>query len=204
MYAQAVELSGRPLRLLTQWALLQFAAGNDAGYRAACDELLDRYGDTKDPFQAFQIALTCAVAEHAVRDMQKPLALARLAAGSDPRNPIYGCCSGIIQYRTGNDEDAIAVLRIALPLHAVAAIAAPNRIEEIRTSRLVGEVVLAIAYHRAGKFELRDKQVAIVPQLNRIVGEVASQVRARDFRLAPLLRGRCREARIGDGRTSSQ
>ena len=163
VHGQAVEVSNRSFGAFWQCALLQLAAGDEAGYRAKCAELIQRFGDTDDANTALWIVLTCAATENSVDDINKIVSLAnRAAEKADPRNPAFKTVLGAVQYRAGQNKEAIETLKKAIPLHVLAAFAAPRQLDAIQVSRLTGETILALAYHREGDKEAFDKQLAIV------------------------------------------
>src|SRR5207302_11003560 len=100
-FAKAAELTGGYWIYLFQRALMQLAAGDEAGYRTTCTELVKLNGETSDPYHAFILALTCVVGERAVDDMTKVIALARKATQADPRNPAHWIALGAAQYSAG-------------------------------------------------------------------------------------------------------
>jgi serine/threonine protein kinase len=165
VYRKAVELTDRSWLILFQWALLQLAAGDEAGYQAACAELIQSHGETNSPNQAFIIALTCVVGDRAVDDMGQVVALARKATADDPTNPAHWVALGAAQYRVGQTTESIDTLKKAIPLHTVATFAAPKQIDQIQLSRLSGETFLAMAYHRQADKAALEKQTAVVRAL---------------------------------------
>ncbi len=159
-YAEAIEASDESWMLLWQCALLQQAAGDSHGYQRTCGELLDRYGDTTDPFRALAITLACTVGERSTDNMEKVVALAHMAYNADRLNPASSSGLGGAQYRAGLNKAAIDTLRRSMPLHTIAALAAPQMLDAIQTSRLFAETFLTLAYHREKDFQAFDRQFA--------------------------------------------
>ena len=62
----------------------RFVLGDQAGYRIACKELLDRYGAKASDERAFNIATACVVGEHAVDDAEAVVAVAKRAGRKYP------------------------------------------------------------------------------------------------------------------------
>jgi Flp pilus assembly protein TadD len=101
--------------ILPHLGLLRLQRGDEKGYRRACAELLERYGKTRQPWDANTVARACALLPDAVTDYTQPLALARLAAtqkGFATLNTL-----GTLLYRAGKDEEAIATLLEAIQEH---------------------------------------------------------------------------------------
>ena len=162
IFQQGVGVNGQSWGVMFQCALVQLAAGDEAGYRATCAELIRFCGETSDPNQAFIITSACVVGDRAVEDMGKVVALARKATQSDPGNPGYWTALGAAQYRAGQTTEAIDTLKRAIPLHSFAALAAPAQLDQIQFSRLAGETFLAMAYQRQGDTAALEKQSAVV------------------------------------------
>jgi hypothetical protein len=127
--------------------LLQLAAGDEAGYSATCADLLARHGDHPSAATATGIALACIAGDRAVEDMNKVVQIVQRLADSDPLNPAFQSWLGAAQFRAGQTEEAIERLRKSVPLHSVAALAAPGQIDRIRVSWLTSETI-RLAYHR--------------------------------------------------------
>jgi tetratricopeptide (TPR) repeat protein len=164
-YADVVRLSNRRWTTLWVWALLQLAAGDEAAYTATCAELIERYAKTDDPFEAYAIATTCIAEADAVPEMDTVVALARQAVDADSRNPVLRVTLGAALFRAGEVQEAIDTLKKALPEHVLASFAATARYDQIQVSRLVGESILAMAYHEQGDITQADRQAAKVRSL---------------------------------------
>ena len=159
-YAQAVAAGDAAWQSLGRLALVQLAAGNESGYRATCAELVRRHGENAAPDAAFSIALTLVVGDQALDDMSPALVLATRAADADRSNPMAAILVGAAQYRAGSSPEAIATLTKALSqldLAAPVATASPN---QILVGRLVGEMILALAYREHSDDEALQKQLA--------------------------------------------
>jgi uncharacterized protein HemY len=114
-------------------------AGNRAGVRRVCEDLLKRFGKTTDPAQANIVAWCCVLVPDAVADRETPIrlaeaALARWSEGekSDVLNTL-----GAALYRAGRFEEAIRHL---------------NESSQTRGGEHVprGYAFLALAHHRLG------------------------------------------------------
>ena len=174
-YGKAVELTDRSWIMLFQWALLRLAAGDDAGYREACADLMNRHGEKATGLAAVAIVLACVVGESAIDDMQRVLVIAQRAAASDPRNPTYRQLIGAVQFRSGQNEEAIATLKRTLPQHVLAELAAPKQLDQIRASRLAGETILALAYRAQKDPEALAKQLGVLRELVSKLEETSPQ-----------------------------
>ena len=145
---------------LNNMASLEFAAGDESGYRRACSDLLSQDHDTLTIPDKFSIVLQCVIGDNAVDTPDKIVALAQEVATSQPPNPVLRTALGAALFHAGKVDEAIATLNVALPQHALAELAAPSRLDEIRISRLLGETVLAIAYRAQGNSQALDEQIA--------------------------------------------
>jgi tetratricopeptide (TPR) repeat protein len=66
------------------YVLALLEAGNSAGIRRACEDLLKRFGKTNDPAQANSVAWSCVLAPDAVADFKAPVRLAEAALAGHP------------------------------------------------------------------------------------------------------------------------
>ena len=146
-----------PARYLHIMALLE--AGNRAGIRRACEDLLRTFGNTTDPAQAHSVAWSCVLAPDAVADREAPVRLAEAALAGHPeggrqRSDVLKTL-GAALYRAGRFEDAIRRLD-----------------ESIQTRGDGGDpkgfAFLALAHHRLGRRDeaerWHDKLVAYQPE----------------------------------------
>jgi tetratricopeptide (TPR) repeat protein len=85
------------------------AAGDLDGQRQACVNLLDRFGNTTDPWEASNLAWSCALAPGSVAVHEAPVRLAELASQEfrAERNQLVLSAPGAVLYRAGRLEDAI-------------------------------------------------------------------------------------------------
>jgi tetratricopeptide (TPR) repeat protein len=128
------------LRYLHVLTLLK--AGNKAGVRRACEDLLKRFGNTTDPAQANSVAWNCVLAADAVADHKTPVRLAEDALAAHPeggrqRSDVLETL-GAALYRAGRFEEAVRRLD-----------------ESIQTRGDGGDArgfaFLAMAHHRLGR-----------------------------------------------------
>jgi tetratricopeptide (TPR) repeat protein len=115
---KAAELNpdGHPRLYLA--APLHLQVGDRAGYRRICREMLERFGDTKDPGVAAQIVKTCLLVPGAVADLDGVLKLAdRVVTGTekDPSYRYYLFGKGLAEYRAGRYAEAVQWLERVAP-----------------------------------------------------------------------------------------
>jgi tetratricopeptide (TPR) repeat protein len=164
-FAKATVTANYAWRPQFQWALLQLAAGDEAGYAATCSDLLARHGDHPSTATAVGIALACIAGDRAVEDMNQVVQIVQRLADSNPLNPAFQSWLGAAQFRAGRTQEAIERLRKSVPRHPVAALAAPGQIDQIRVSWLTSETILALAYHQANDEPALAKQLDVVRKL---------------------------------------
>ena len=165
LYAQAVPLGNYSWQTMGLLALVQLAAGNEGGYRVTCTELVKQHAGNTAPDAAFAIALTLVVGDKALDNMNSALALAMRAADADPSNTVTTIVVGAAQYRTGRGQEAIATLAQALSQLDPAVPAAAARPNQFLVARLVGAMILALAYYEQADSTARQQQLAILRAL---------------------------------------
>jgi tetratricopeptide (TPR) repeat protein len=158
-FAKGVDASDHDLQPLCQLALLRWAAGDVAGYRAACADLLSRHGDTAKGAQAVAIAMACTAGPDAVDDLNSVLVIIQRTAATDPQNPVLQTLVGAVQFRAGQTQEAIQTLNKSMPMHDLAA---SKQLDQIRISQLTGETILALAYHEAKDEQAQAKQLDVL------------------------------------------
>jgi tetratricopeptide (TPR) repeat protein len=92
-------------------------AGDTTGYRDACQRMLERFRETKAPWTAHRVALSCLLIPDAVGDQEALMALtkwAESAAPPDQYNYWFAITLGMACYRAGQFEEAARHLRQAL------------------------------------------------------------------------------------------
>jgi tetratricopeptide (TPR) repeat protein len=147
--AKAVELN--PDNGAEWWmecAAYHLQAGDTAAYRTDCQQMLQRFGDTKDPIIAHRVALSCLLIPHAVADEKLVLQLAEQSVAGAPDNHWCRITRGVALYRAGHQEAAADLGRLAKtwpedPYAGPAADGGP----------LLTWLVLAMAHHRLGHTE---------------------------------------------------
>jgi tetratricopeptide (TPR) repeat protein len=153
-YAKAMELGRQLPEIGYHHALLLLLAQNLDGYRRSCTDLLARYGNTGDPFEAMVVAWSCGLAPGAVADPLVPVRLAERAVKSLPQISLYLNTLGAAQYRAGQYEKAIERLN-----------------ESIKVSREGGSwadwVFLAMAHYRLGHRDEARQWLRKVQQFDR-------------------------------------
>ncbi len=95
-------------------ALTSLAAGNPASYHDFCRNLLNQYGDTRDPGAADTVAFLAALHPYAVPDSGRLVRLAQFAHDSKPDNAAYLETLGAALYRAGRYSEAVDRLKEAV------------------------------------------------------------------------------------------
>jgi len=129
------------------WHLRALASAADARpdeYRKDCAEMLQRFGQTDNPEEAYSVAWTCALAPGAAADWSRVAALAEKAAKSDPKSLPFVTAWGAVLYRAGRLEEATERLAQADQLLKGPADPTP------KTSPACVWFFLAMAHHRLG------------------------------------------------------
>jgi WD40 repeat protein/tetratricopeptide (TPR) repeat protein len=88
--------------------------GDRDGYRRACQEMLRRFGHTRDPMIAERTAKLCFVWPEAAGDLARPLRLAEEAASGTERHnlaPFFQAVKGFADYRAGRYEQSLDPLQ---------------------------------------------------------------------------------------------
>jgi tetratricopeptide (TPR) repeat protein len=137
--AEAIRVMPEDLSLRRQFSAALLVSGDEAGWRGACNALLDRFGGTINPWTSNEIACAFTLGPNAIADP----GLAVLLAGAAVKDAgVYNrashvCTLGAALYRAGRFEEAI------------------QRLEE--ATRLRGELesprqwaLMAMAHHRLG------------------------------------------------------
>jgi tetratricopeptide (TPR) repeat protein len=139
-FLRAIELKADDRRAWSNHALLRLQAGDAAGYRKVCKEMLDRFGQTEDPALANTVAWSCVLLPDAVAEPEQPLQLITRAVTREPKSYFYVSTLGSALYRKGKFEDAIERLKEAMALHG-------------KGGGAEDWLFLAMTYHRLGKTE---------------------------------------------------
>ena len=133
-FAKAVEMGSKDTwRVWYPLALLHLSSGRTKEYRALCETLLERFGQTNDP--DFWVIIICKLAPDAVADLARPVQMAEKMLARHPHNADFVGLLGDTLYRKGDLEAAVQRLEAS-----------------IRAAPGVGvhwkKLVLAMAYHR--------------------------------------------------------
>jgi hypothetical protein len=141
-------------------ALAQLAAGDEAAYRQACAELARRYRSAQEPDALFAIVLALVAGEKSLDDMNQVVELAKRAELADPSDPACRILVGAAQYRAGQRKEAIVTLANVLSKLDTASPDA-ERPERTLAAKLLGESILAVAYHeQTGRHVPKKRQEA--------------------------------------------
>jgi tetratricopeptide (TPR) repeat protein len=137
-YAWAAQSPDASTAICCWLALSRLAREDRAGYEAACADIVQRFGQSKNRGEANDVAWICTLAPTALRDFQPALAAARIGIPPSLENPEVRNPLGPILYRAGQDAEAVKELN-----------------EAIRLSKVGGTwfdfLFLAMAHHRIGK-----------------------------------------------------
>jgi tetratricopeptide (TPR) repeat protein len=112
-------------------------ADDTKGYRLACQEMIDKVGQTKNPFIAHRVAWTCFLMPDAVSDQKLLMKLAQRSVDGAPGDPWTGMTLGLAFYRAGQFELAIKRLK-------------PYAVS---WSTIPASLLLAMAHQRLGQSE---------------------------------------------------
>jgi tetratricopeptide (TPR) repeat protein len=158
-YARVAEAYSFAAVPTLQWALLQLAAGDDAGHRATCSRLVREHAASAGGSLAASMVMTCVAGDSGSENAAIVLGLAQRIASADPRNPVGQVFFAAAQFRAGQGREAIGGLEAALPKLALAELAAPTKRDYVRLGRLAGETILALAYLEVGDQEALVRQL---------------------------------------------
>jgi tetratricopeptide (TPR) repeat protein len=128
--------------LMTQYlASLRLLAGDEAGFRDLCAEVISEFKEPLDPDAGDKFARACVLAPHAVHDFSAVVQMAERAVASRPRIAWYLFGLGAAHYRLGQPREAIGRLEESLKAHPAWA------------GRGQNYVVLAMACHQLGRHD---------------------------------------------------
>jgi serine/threonine protein kinase/WD40 repeat protein len=113
-FAMAVDLGADAWWVWYGHVRMRLAIGDTQGYRAGCQALLGRFGQTADPRFANAVAWSCVLAPGAVDDFGPVIKLAELAVAGKPDSASYRGTLGAILYRAGRYEAAARALNEAV------------------------------------------------------------------------------------------
>jgi tetratricopeptide (TPR) repeat protein len=165
MYAKAAKASNHSRQTLWPWALMELAAGNEASYRATCAELVTRYGGSTAPDALFSLALTLVLGKDSLEDMNQVLLLAKRAADANPSDPMAPILVGAAECRAGHSKEAVASLTTALAQLDQTALSTADDAQRTFVGRLLGEMLLALAYREQANSESLKQQIETLQKL---------------------------------------
>jgi serine/threonine protein kinase/tetratricopeptide (TPR) repeat protein len=150
------------------WAVLRLNAGDAAGYRLACQQLLERFD--QPPWQA-RIARTCLLAPAGVGDLQRISKLLDQAVATAPSGPKRWerhsqQARGMVEYRAGRYAAAVKQVR-DWPAPEGGAVA----------SDAAALAVLAMAHGRLG--QVREARAALAEARSFLASEKPGSPRSR-------------------------
>ncbi len=106
-FDKAVALRPEQANLWYRRALARLGQGQADQYRKDCAEMLQRFGQTTKPNDAYWVAWTCALAPDAIKDWPKAVALAEKSAKSDPQSASFLNTLGAVLYRAGRFDESL-------------------------------------------------------------------------------------------------
>jgi tetratricopeptide (TPR) repeat protein len=124
-------------------AVLRLHLGGRDAHRAACADMLGRFGNASDPDAAFWTAWSCTLGPDAVSDWQPVVRLAEKALAADPKDYDKLQLLGAALYRAGRLEQALARLTEAE--------AAFQQAQKTRSTVLHNWLFQAMTRHRLGQ-----------------------------------------------------
>jgi serine/threonine-protein kinase len=139
----------------TQWfgyAELCLFLGDEAEYRRACRDLLDRFADTTDPYIAEPVARAVLLAPPSEENLRAAVAIADRAVAAEPTKVgwVYSYflfAKGLAEYRVGNFDEALSIMtgsaaKVLGPCPGLVAAMARHRLgdEEQARSALAAEI----------------------------------------------------------------
>jgi len=136
-FPKYVEDARHSTSIWSRHALLRLHVAGVGEYRRVCRELMERFGETKEPSLANSLAWSCALGPKATPDMARCVALAEMAVAAKPEEAFIRNTLGAVLYRNGDFTAAVEQL---------------NKSIELRGGGGVVEdwLFLAMSHHRLG------------------------------------------------------
>jgi WD40 repeat protein/tetratricopeptide (TPR) repeat protein len=106
-FRQALRENAASLEGAAAAALLRWRAGDRAGHRRLCEDLLARFSRTGDMEQANSAAWACVRLPGAVADLTPALGLIQEAVKQRPKDTNFLGTLGLALYRAGRNEEAV-------------------------------------------------------------------------------------------------
>jgi tetratricopeptide (TPR) repeat protein len=135
-----------------RFADLALVSGGPAGYRSACEKMVEQFAATKNPSTAYGTAWACAIGPDALPDMTPVVGLARLALESEPANEEVRKTLGAVLYRAGKHDEAVTELTAALKVSS-------------KGGPWADHLFLAMAQYRLGKTDEAMQSLAAAEKL---------------------------------------
>jgi serine/threonine-protein kinase len=109
-WTQAIDAAPPDYAAWDGYAEFCLFCGQDAEYRRARRELLDRFGRATDPKIAERTGRACLLMPSSSEERKIAEALVDLALASEPEQPYYKFAKGLAEYREGRLESAISLM----------------------------------------------------------------------------------------------
>ncbi len=163
--APALDGSDYKWRPRCQLALLRWANGDDAGYRAVCSDLVARHRSDFHSDEASGIVTACVLDANSVEAWGDVLKIAQQVVDAEPSSPVSLTQLGAAQYRAGQLDEALATLERASPLYDRVDSTMPRIIDSVRASRLLGAVFRMLICRERQDSKVVGRQVQFVQEL---------------------------------------
>jgi tetratricopeptide (TPR) repeat protein len=109
-WTQAIDAAPPDYNAWDGYAELCLFCGQDAEYRRARRELLDRFGRATDPKIAERTGRACLLMPSSPEELKIAEALVDRALASEPDEPYYKFAKGLAEYRAGRLESVISLM----------------------------------------------------------------------------------------------
>ncbi|MEQ9379757.1 MAG: protein kinase [Pirellulales bacterium] len=148
-------------------AMMKLAAGDQYGYQQACAELIEKYKGTGEDHQLFWTSITCLLGADALEDFAPVVKLVRQGPQERLPTPMLLTSIGGALYRAGQTEEALAVLKRALPVQAFVLLTNQGREADdiLHISLATCAMFLALANRDVGKQDEAQKALDIMRDL---------------------------------------
>jgi hypothetical protein len=155
------------------------AADDQQTYRDACRDLVlnieqtGEINELREVHRAFWTTSICCMGTDALEDYEPIVALTDRHFGVAALNPGFRGIQGIALYRAGRPTEAMDILKITLPAHALALLTPLGRAnaETLRISQTTAAMFLAAAQRDSGQNEEAQKTLM---QVHKFIEEIGT------------------------------
>jgi tetratricopeptide (TPR) repeat protein len=138
-FARAVDLQPGECLFAFEHAGASALAGDADGYRRACTRLLERFGQSKDPWVTYTVARACLLTPQASTDLARLEKLAARAAAALPKMAWSRHTLGLASYRAGRFDEAVRQFKDSM------------QVDPKWQAQPANWLGLALAHHRLGQ-----------------------------------------------------